>query len=272
MKRFFNILFLIVFVLIFSSSVYAKDVKFIQVTDLHFDATQGSIENFNNLIEQINKIRDLDFVVFTGDNIDSAKKRMLNDFLKIAKKIDVPYYIEIGNHDCFKAGGLSKAEYRKMVNKSLKRNHKDFNFVKKQDKLVFLFIDGVKEIIPAHNGYYNSETLQWLEKQLDKYKNKKVIIFQHFPLMEERPNSNHNLFRPEQYFEIISKHDNILAIFAGHYHSPNELNKDGVLYYISGSAHGKEASYREVYIEDLGNNKYEFYTQIVNFKEWFFII
>ena len=82
MKRFFNILFLIVFVLIFSSSVYAKDVKFIQVTDLHFDATQGSIENFNNLIEQINKTGDLDFVVFTGDNIDLANKEMLKGFLK----------------------------------------------------------------------------------------------------------------------------------------------------------------------------------------------
>ena len=163
--------------ILFSSSVYAKDVKFIQVTDLHFDATQGSIENFNNLIEQINKTGDLDFVVFTGDNIDLANKEMLKGFLKIAKKIDATYYIEIGNHDCFKAGGLSKAEYRKMVNKSLKRNHKDFNFVKKQDKLVFLFIDGVKEIIPAQNGYYNSETLQWLEKQLDKYKNKKVSTF-----------------------------------------------------------------------------------------------
>ncbi len=267
MKRFFNILFLIVVALIFSSSVYAKDIRFIQVTDLHFDATEKSIEHFNNLIKQINKTPDLDFVVFTGDNIDSAKKEMLKEFLKTAKKMDVPYYIEIGNHDCFKAGGLSKAEYRKMVNRSLKRNHKDFNFVMKKDKLVFIFIDGSKEIIPAQNGYYNNDTLQWLEKQLDKYKDKKVVIFQHFPLMNQRPNSTHNLFRPEQYFRIISEHDNVLAVFAGHYHAPNERKKDGVLYYITGPAHGKEAGYREVYIEDLGNNKYEFYTQMVKIEK-----
>ena len=99
-----------------------------------------------------------------------------------------------------------------MINKSLKRHHKDFNFVVKKDNIAFIFIDGAKEVIPSANGYFKGDTLQWLEKQLEKNKNRKVVIFQHFPMSIQRPGSNHNLFRPEQYFNIIANHKNIMAI------------------------------------------------------------
>ncbi|MFQ8626817.1 MAG: metallophosphoesterase [Candidatus Gastranaerophilaceae bacterium] len=55
------------------------------------------------------------FVVFSGDNIDSPKTYYLPDFVKIINRLNVPYYIIIGNHDVYKNNGLSKAQYLEII-------------------------------------------------------------------------------------------------------------------------------------------------------------
>lgn len=258
-------LFIINIMLMFSVILpsQAKDVKFIQVTDIHFNSTQAAIRNFDSLINKINNTKNLDFVAFSGDNIDTANKETLRDFLTMAKKIKVPYYVEIGNHDCFRTGGLSKDEYLKIVNEFSLRKFSSFNFVVKKNNLVFIFLDGAKEMIPAPNGYFKNDTIAWLEKQLDKNKKKKVVIIQHFPIVDIRPNSNHNLIKPEQYNRILSEHNNVIAIFAGHYHSVIEVEKNGIYHIVTGAASGYEPMYREILIQDNGKNNFDIFSQCI---------
>ena len=99
MKKFLLSLFIL-----FASctSVFAdttKSIKFVQVTDAHLSTTSDySQKVLKSAIKDINTLSDLSFVVFTGDNINSPKEENLKTFLKIVKKLKVPYYIAVGDH------------------------------------------------------------------------------------------------------------------------------------------------------------------------------
>lgn len=266
MKRFFNI-FLSVFAIfvIFSSQAQAKVTEFVQVTDLHFAQDEKAVQNFENLINFINtKLNDADFVVFTGDNIDKAQKNTLVDFLKMCKKLNKPYYIEIGNHDCFKSHKLDKVTYAKLVGQYSHQKNKSFNFVVKKSDLVFIFIDGMKEFIPARNGYFKESQLTWLDTQLTKYKDKHVIIFQHFPLINESEKNSHNLYNAQSYWDLLKKHDNVKAIFAGHYHKVKEEKINGVLHIVSPPAKVDSSKIRYVVVDE-SKNDIEIYSSIIEF-------
>ena len=94
MKRFFNILLSIYIMFAFSQAVYAKNVEFVQITDLHFTESQESVNNFKELIKIVNSMDSLDFVVFTGDNIDKANVETLKSFLKLCKTISLRGWIK----------------------------------------------------------------------------------------------------------------------------------------------------------------------------------
>ena len=51
------------------------------------------------------------------------------------------------------------------------------NYAFTKNGIVFIVVDGAKEVIPTPSGYYKPETLTWLDNQLKKYDNKKVVIF-----------------------------------------------------------------------------------------------
>lgn len=267
MKIFFNILVAFASILVFASDCIAKDVKFIQVTDLHFSTDEKAVENYERAINKINNTKELDFVVFTGDNIDKSNIDSLKNFLQMSSKINVPYYIEIGNHDCFRSAGVSKKDYLKFVNKYRFKNIKSFNYTVKYGDLVFVFLDGMKEIVPSTSGYYRQDTLQWLDKVLTKNKNKNVVIFQHFPIFDSPGNANHNLYKASEYIELLKKHNNVLGIFAGHYHRNIELiSEDGnYVNIVTPPAKLNSSEYREVYLIDIDNGKYEIYSNVVKF-------
>lgn len=267
MKRFFNILLSVFAILvIFSSQAQAKVTEFIQVTDLHFALNEKSVQNFDDLINFINtKLKDAEFIVFTGDNIDKAQKKTLVEFLKMCKKLNKPYYIEIGNHDCFKSQKLDKVTYAKLVAQYSHQKHKDFNFVVKHNGLIFIFVDGMKEVIPSRNGYFREAQLTWLDEQLTKYKDKKVIIFQHFPLIpESEKQSSHDLYMVENYWDMLAKHDNIKAIIAGHYHKVQEQKVNGVLHITTPPARYTHRKLRYIVVDDSKHN-FEIYSSIIDF-------
>lgn len=60
-------------------SAQAKDITFVQATDTHFSKKSPELEKF---VEDVNSIPDVDFVMFTGDNIDTSNEDDLKSFLK----------------------------------------------------------------------------------------------------------------------------------------------------------------------------------------------
>jgi hypothetical protein len=45
----------------------------------------------------------------------------------------------------------------------------NFKFTNEKNKLVFIVVDGSKDVLPSSIGYYKNDTLDWLEEQLIKY-------------------------------------------------------------------------------------------------------
>ena len=230
-----NIILTILSILLLQNTVFANVIKFVQVTDSHFIAkNEYRTEVLQETVNSINKEKDISFVVFTGDNLDSPKEQYLSDFVKIINKLNVPYYIVIGNHDVFKQNGLSKARYLEIIkDNNYFYKYKKPNYVFKQNGFVFIVLDGAKEVIPGSNGFYKENTLSWLDKQLKKYKKDPVIIFQHFPIIMTKEKSTHSVYQKEKYIDILDKHDNVISIISGHLHINDEVMRNGVYHITS---------------------------------------
>lgn len=247
MKRFLIGIYALLTILFISNEALAKDIKFIQVTDAHYALNNKfSQEVLEETVNQINKIDDVSFVIFTGDNINRPKRNDLISFVRTINKLNVPYYLTFGDHDVYKAGGLSKENYLKTV-KTYNWGYRPLktNYVIKKNGFVFIVLDGAKEIIPGAIGYYKANTIEWLDKQLTKYEKKPVIILQHFPILPPKELKSHRVYQPEKYQEVLNKHKNVIAIASGHYHINSEVMENGI-YHISTPSLLKSPNYFKV--------------------------
>lgn len=267
-----SVFLFIIYVFLLTPVAFAKNVKFVQITDSHFSTasgeyTQREVENSQKFLEDsikdINTIKGIDFVAFTGDNIDTANAKDLKLFLKIADKLNVPYYIVIGNHEVFKSQKFTKTDYLDIVNKHSKAFKTNSpNYVFQKNGITFLVVDGAKEVIPGPSGYYKKDTLKWLDKKLTQFKNETVVILQHFPIVEPYYNRSHTTYNIKDYEDILKKHNNVIAIFSGHYHSNAENKKDGIYHVSSPSLVEAPHNYKVVEIIVKDKKDYQIYTQL----------
>lgn len=270
MKKFLLSVFAIL--LLLSSKVYAETIKFIQVTDVHLSANnEYSKKELKYAVKDINNQQNISFVVFTGDNIDSASEINLKTFLSIVNKLKVPYYIVLGNHDVYKSGGLSKVRYFEIIRqKNLFFPQKKPNYKFSKNRFNFYIVDGAKEIIPGPVGYYREDTLKWLDKQLTKNKKRPAVIFQHYPLVypedSEKRLKTHKTYKAEEYLEMLNKHDNVLAVISGHFHTNAENMQNGVYHISTPSMAGLPHSYKIIDIVTTKEFSPIIYTQLREFE------
>lgn len=266
MKFLNKICSLLFIILCFGQGVLAKDLKFIQITDSHFSTLNGGgypQKVLEKTIKDVNSIPNVDFVVFTGDNIDTANSDDLKRFLKIANHLNYPYYVVIGNHEVFKSQHFDKKDYMKTVRKYSKNcRPKNANYVFQKKGVVFLVVDGAKEVIPGPAGYYKKDTLKWLDKKLTKYKNKKVVILQHFPIVPPYFNRTHSTYNVADYEALLKKHSNVIAIVSGHYHANGETMKDGIYNISTPSLLNSPNEYKVIDISIKSKKDCHVYTQL----------
>ncbi len=260
MKKF---LLLLLSLFLLTNSAIAETVKFAQVTDVH--TTKDNINYVKQFVEDINKRNDIDFVVFTGDNIDKPHIQDLDLFLNEIKNINVKTYVTLGNHDVFKSQHLDKQLYMKTVRNALGSYHSDKpNYVFKDKGIVFVVMDGVKEVIPGSNGYFKDSELAWLDKTLTKYTNNKVVIIQHFPLLPCRT-ADHSIYKLDNYLKVLKKHSNVIGVISGHYHENREEYKYGV-YNIITAKFNNNQYYKIIEIDNKSNMIYTHLAEPENFE------
>ncbi|MDR1167353.1 MAG: metallophosphoesterase [Heliobacteriaceae bacterium] len=265
MRKFF--LSLICFVIL-QAAGSAGEIKFVQVTDVHYSSGNEYKEQvLKKTIADINKQSKISFVVFTGDNIDSPNPVYLKEFVKMANKLNVPYYAVIGNHDVFKNGGLSKEQYLEIMRyNNIFYKPKKPNYVFKKDRFVFIIVDGAKEVIPGPAGYYREDTLKWLDKQLKKYKNNPVTIFQHYPLIEPKILKSHRTHQAEVYLDLLGKHNNVIAVISGHYHVNGENMQNGIYHISTPSLLNEPNSYKIITVVTTRGFSPMIYTELREVK------
>lgn len=248
MKKLLLILSIFVFTV---SPVFAKNIKFAQVTDMYY---KGKSQVLTNIITDINKTSDIDFVVFTGNNIGRPNQRNLRNFLTDLKKLNKPYYIVLGNKDVSKTHDLEKKTYMSMVRKYNRLHPKQTNYTFKKSDVVFVVVDGSKELIPTTNGYYSKDTISWVDKQLKKYSMNKVVIIQHFPLANKSDNEFYYTYNILEYMQMLSKHSNVIAVVSGHYNKNDEIMYNGVNHITT--PRSSDGSYKIIDIDTSNNAVY----------------
>lgn len=254
MKR---LLWLILLLFLTQSAALCSETKFVVLSDVHISAAKQdknsrqltqSISLLQKAVSEVNK-SDVDFVIFSGDVIDKTEKTSLVMFAKIVNKLNKPYYIIPGNHDVAHFLGLDKKEFFRLVNKFSHNKTSSMPSVKiMKNGLVFIFMDGVNQIMPSSAGYYKENDLIWLDKKLSKYKNNNVVIVQHFPLVEPYYRKSHITYKADEYLDVLSKHKNVIAVISGHFHAEGENLRDGVLH-ISAPSLVENNEYKEITID-----------------------
>lgn len=253
-----KILFSLAIFFLTSLSTFSADMRFIQVDGMLYNS--ASNEKFANLIEKINNEKDVEFIVFTGNNISKPNSAELESFLKLAKKLKSPFYVVLGQKDVNKQKNLGKKEYVEILRKNVKTHKKinSPNYIFKKKGLVFIIADGSKEVIPTPNGYYRENVILWLDEQLDLYSDKKVIILQHYPLVPPTERETHYTYKADEYLRLLSEHKNVKAVFAGHFGVNKEEIYEGILHVSTTNA----PKYRVVDILDYETENPTFWSTI----------
>ena len=116
-----------------SALSYADTLRFAHISDVHisdktvdtsFKLLSHSEKLFEDEIEQINDLSNLDFVIMTGDLADKPQKKLLSRACDIMNKVKYPWYFTFGNHDAAVGSSFKKNEYFKYIlnhNKSMRK-------------------------------------------------------------------------------------------------------------------------------------------------------
>ena len=215
----------------------AKQLKFAQVSDVNYPLTGSSNQVMEWAVRSLN-LKNPEFVVFLGNNVSKSKEKNVIDFLQELKPLKMPYYIVCGNSDAHEMSGLKKEEFWNIVKKYNKNNKSksDYYSFSLDRNILGVVLDGAVPFMQNSHGIYPEEQLKWLDKILSKNKNKKVMIFQHFPIAEPYENYSLSVLNKKEYQDIIDKHNNVISISSGHYGVSKTIIDEKGIYHISSPA------------------------------------
>jgi len=240
------------------------NLKFAQVSDVHFSTYEENTsykllaESKNlliDVIDQINNTIGIEFVMFTGDQINKPYEKELSAFLPIANMLNVPWFFSFGNHDVCFGGYLTKSLYLDIVNgKYLHFNHKKpyYTFIPKKG-FVCIVLDTTIDSRLTSNGEIDKEQLNWLQEQLKIAKDNTVLIFSHVPIKHTFDSEDHRLLNSEEVLQVLKSYNNPIIAFSGHYHMTKVIKDDNVLFVSTPSLVTYPNAYRIININNQKN-------------------
>ena len=202
-------------------------LKFIHATDTHMDLqNEESIEAMKLMVSFINKnYKDLDFVLFGGDNFNNNVKgdKDAKLFKEIISKLHCPSYLVRGNKESSPkpdndAIDLNQFKDMFMQQKDLKVKGQNWIFEKNGYQIV-----GLDSCIEhQNNGLYTKETIAFAKEALKS--NKPTIILNHHPYTnywggkEEKDIHKYVLNNSDEVQKEIFDFKNLILTLSGHKH------------------------------------------------------
>jgi len=260
----------LVFLLIFASFVITcnsqtkesitqteNQFSFVFMTDIHVMPELNATKGFLQAIDTANKLNP-NFVLTGGDLVKDASGQtwersdsLFNIYLESVKKLKMPVYNTIGNHDVFGKNirrnpiGPDHPEFEKKMyeNRISKRfysfDHKNWHFI---------VLDGIGFPTNGYYGVVDSVQLEWLKQDLLKTgKEKPVAISIHIPLftisgqIETGPTSGLNerqvITNAPEVVDILQQY-NVKLVLQGHQHFLEDIYYKGIHYITGGSVSG----------------------------------
>ena len=233
--------------LISSTGVWAFSFRnmtldFVQISDTHistdrentpYKALASSSELLKDAIEQINNIKGLDFVMFTGDMVDSATTDNYREYYKLLTKLHYPTLNAFGNHD-ISYNDLSRDEVLEIVKKcnpNYTFSDTYYAFSPKTDYRIIV-LDPIITDRNTSNGTLPDEQLQFLDNELSQNQDKIILIAMHIPSVEPFVAQEHSLLNANEFNEILIKYKNPIIVISGHYHAA-KIRRIGNIVFVS---------------------------------------
>lgn len=216
-------LFIFLFISVFS--VTGQNLRVAWLTDIHvgYDKSDSVILK---QIDQINSLKDVGFVVVSGDVTELGKWDELERAQKLLSKLNKRFLVIPGNHDT-KWSDMGGMEFSTIFGDN------KFRF----DTLNYVFIglnSGI--VLRGGGGHVVPEDIAWLENQIKiTPENKEIYFFIHHPLDGDVDN----------WYKVtnILRKKNLKAIFVGHGHVNKQMEFDMLPAYMGVGSTSKTKIY-----------------------------
>lgn len=256
-----------------------NNLRIAQISDAHFSSYEdntsykmlkNSGELLDDAIKQVNMSGAYDFVMFTGDLVNTPKISELENFISHANNLIYPWYAIDGNHDISIDGPLTKQKFISVLNEHNKNIKKDsiyYAFTPKKGYRV-LCIDSVIDNKITTNGEVSNQQLDWIQNELNTHAKDTVIVAIHVPIYEPFSSSNHKLNNDYELKRILKSHKNPVIILQGHYHAVKIRQDDNILAISSPSLVTYPNSFRVININTTKDKvKIDVFLKETNLKE-----
>ncbi|TCD11629.1 metallophosphoesterase [Pedobacter frigidisoli] len=202
--------FLFLFALVISLGLKAQNFKYAFVTDTHVGSPTGE-EDLRRTVADINELKDIDFIIITGDITEMGTNSELGLAKEILSGLKKPYHIMPGNHDT----GWSESGGVRFI--------KEFGY----DKFTFDH-NGYRFIACASgpyvrmsDGHMPRDATVWLDSVLKATpKNMPIVFANHYPLDKSLDNWYEGTDRLKKY--------NIQYAICGHGHNNRPYKFEGI--------------------------------------------
>ncbi len=165
-------------------------IKFAHITDTHVTFTgrnktslfEESFNIFRDIIDQINDMGDIDFILFGGDNLNNTDPgtKGFDEFMHIMSSVKVPYFVQFGNRESSPIPpgvALSKEQYaEKMKGHGLDIGRYWWS-ISPVPGLRILGLD--TSIIDHDNGEIPQTELKWITEEITRYPHDKIVTLSH---------------------------------------------------------------------------------------------
>lgn len=193
-----------------------------QITDLHIRPAgmlaYGCSNTSQFLADAVDELLSLqakpDVLFITGDLTDCGLPEEYDLVRNYLQPVKMPVYVIPGNHDRRDnmRAAFSDHPYLNIGGGDL------MNFVIDDYPVVMIGLDTV--VAGQDHGIMDAPRLDWLAVQLEKYKDKPVMIFMHHPPFSTGMYymDQINCLGGDEMAEIIAKYPNVERVVAGHHH------------------------------------------------------
>ncbi|MFW5831238.1 MAG: metallophosphoesterase family protein [Prolixibacteraceae bacterium] len=167
------------------------------------------------------------FCMMLGDIVDhQGEARHFAQMARFFERLKMPVLYEIGNHE---------SRYRTRFSPGYNLSGFNNYFAAQKalngmDKLLYSFNLGKWHFVvwpdPLRSTFWENHPhyFDWLERDLEKYKNRPTIFLQHIPIhpigINPLINYAESVTVKRTLFDILSKHGNVKNIYSGHVHIP----------------------------------------------------
>jgi len=216
-----------------------SQLHFAQISDIHFsslgdhhDMLSGHAGDFlTNAITQLNQVRDLDFVLITGDLFDTASREEFECFQEAISSLQKPCYIIPGNHDRSEQSsgeGLTRHQFARHFNPQFEERppaperQVGYWSISVAPNIQLIGLDSTRD--EDWGGIIDETQMTWLENELITSTDKLVILAVHHPLHPLVPidhNPDWTRFICENgpaVLDLLDQYPQAKVVLTGHHH------------------------------------------------------